>query len=350
MASSIGFKESERPHSCTSFSYVHYKLTAEYHANRRLRIQDRPAGCILLCTNSSKQQEVPQVCLRKQDLSVSGTSFSLNTAPQIFTCLGHTVTGTVRLSSEIRAGVRYLFSRNSITSGLRGSLAPRVHSMGDSSTCVQSILLSSSVISSSVPIHGFTQLGLRSYPSGLFVPETITTFFSFLRPDRLLYAITSVRPFGPCQPTAAMAGPVFSYLRNPYPSVSGGIYNFYGCLHSVVGRPHGGFPDFGYLDPSGPRAPYHLLGTQGGRGRPSSLFLSASGPPGHDCYGQFDSSFIYQQARGDPVLYLAVSSSGAFHVVTSSEHSSPSKTHSRLYERDSRPPISSRSADNDRRE
>ena len=35
-------------------------------------------------------------------------------------------------------------------------------------------------------------------------------------------------------------------------------------------------------------------------------------------------------------------------MVTSSEHSSPSKTHSRLSERDSRPPFSSLSADNDR--
>ena len=67
-----------------------------------------------------------------------------------------------------------------------------------------------------------------------------------------------------------------------YLSVSGGIYDFYGRLHSGVGRPHGGFPDFGYLDPSGLQAPYQLLGTPGGRGRLSSLGLSASGPPGHD--------------------------------------------------------------------
>ena len=77
--------------------------------------------------------------------------------------------------------------------------------------------------------------------------------------------------------------------------------------------------------------------------------FSASGPSGHDSYGQFD-SFIYQQARRDPVPHIVTSFSGAFHVVTGSEHtrSSPSKTHSRLSERDSRPPISSQSADNDR--
>ena len=106
--------------------------------------------------------------------------------------------------------------------------------MEDSSICVRSILPSNSVVSMCFPIHGFTQLGLRSYPSGSFVPEAITTLFSFLRPDRPVYATASVRPVGPCQPTAAMAGPVFSYLWNPYPSVSGGIYDFHGRLHSGV--------------------------------------------------------------------------------------------------------------------
>ena len=81
-------------------------------------------------------------------------------------------------------------------------------------------------------------------------------------------------------------------------------------------------------------------------GCPTSLGSSAPGPPGLDCYGQFDSSFIYQQARRDPFPYLA-SSSRSFYVVTSSQHSSPSKTHSGLSKHDSRPPISSQSADID---
>ena len=33
----------------------------------------------------------------------------------------------------------------------------------------------------------------------------------------------------------------FSYLRNPYPHVSGGLHDFYGRLHAGVGRSHGGF-------------------------------------------------------------------------------------------------------------
>ena len=83
-------KKFERSHSCTSFSYVHYKLSvsSEYHAKRRLRVQDRPAGCILSCTDSSKQQELIQVCLRKQGLSVSGTCLRSEHSPSDFYLLG----------------------------------------------------------------------------------------------------------------------------------------------------------------------------------------------------------------------------------------------------------------------
>ena len=72
------------------------------------------------------------------------------------------------------------------------------------------------------------------------------------------------------------------------------------------------------------------------------------GPPGHDRYGQFDSSFVYQQARRDPFPHLATFDSRASPLVRGSEHHSPSKTYSRLSERDTRPPISSESADIDR--
>ena len=88
VASSNRFKKSERSHFCTSFSYVHYKLSSEYHAKRRLRVQDRPVGCVLSCTNSSKQQEVSQVCLRKQGLSVSGTPLWSEHSPSEFYLLG----------------------------------------------------------------------------------------------------------------------------------------------------------------------------------------------------------------------------------------------------------------------
>ena len=41
---------------------------------RRLRVQDRSAGCVLSRTDSSKQQKVPQVRLRKQGVPVSSTA------------------------------------------------------------------------------------------------------------------------------------------------------------------------------------------------------------------------------------------------------------------------------------
>ena len=189
---------------------------------------------------------------------------------------------------------------------------------------MSAILPSSLMLSSIGPTHGLTQLGLRFYPSESFIPETTTTLLSFFRPDRSVYATASVRPLGPCQLTPALAGPVFSHLWNPYPSFPGGFYDFHGRLDSGLGRPHGGFPNFGYMGPSGPPAPYQLLGTQGGRGCCTSLGNSASGPPGDDCHRQLNSSFLYQQTRRDSVPHLVTSGSGAFYVVTSSEHSCPS--------------------------
>ena len=74
----------------------------------------------------------------------------------------------------------------------------------------------------------------------------------------------------------------------------------------------------------------------------------APGPPGYDCHGQFDSNFIYQQARRDPFPHLATFDSRSFPLVRGSEHNSPGKAYSRLSEHDSRPPISSESAYTDR--
>ena len=111
---------------------------------------------------------------------------------------------------------------------------------------------------------------------------------------------------------------------------------------------HGGFQDFGYLDPFRPQAPHQLPGAQGGYLRPTALGSSAAGPPGHDRHGQFDSGFIYQQAGRDSLRFPATSDCRAFPLVRVTRHSSPGETHSRLHERDSRPPISSESVNTDR--
>ena len=391
VVSSHRSKESERPHSCTSFLYVHDKLCAKLHSKRRLCVQNRPAGCVLSLTYSSQQQKVPQVRLRKQGVPVSSATIRSKYSPSGFYSIGahgdrlsapsgdlgdttsrrlvnspsgpHSFTPTSSSANEyarpcrlctkqkeIRAGPDSgsPVSRNPFTSGLRGSFPSRVQSLGDSCTCTPSILPPCTILYSSVPANGVTQLGLRSYPSGSFVPETPSTLFSFVRSDRPVYATASIRPSGPCQPSAALAVPTFSYLRNPSPHVSSGVHDFYGRLHAGVGRSHGGFPDFGYMDPYRPQTSHQLFGAQSGNSCPTALGSSAPGPPGYDCYRQFDSSFVYQQARRDPFPHLVAVDSRASPLVRGSEHNSPSKVYPRLSEHDSRPPISSESANSDR--
>ena len=51
---------------------------------RRLRVQDRSAGCVLSCTDSSTQQLIPQVRLRKQGVPVSSTTFRSKYSPLKF--------------------------------------------------------------------------------------------------------------------------------------------------------------------------------------------------------------------------------------------------------------------------
>ena len=313
--------------------------------------------------------------------------FGLNTAPQVFTRLGHTVTAYLhrqgvsvipylddwlvhhpdrqillrhqallidtldlvgfilnRKKSELDLTQDLQFLGIHLRLDLGRALLPESKA-GEIVACAPSILPQGTKLFSSVPSYGFTQLGLRSHPSGSFVPETPSTSFSFVRSDKPVYATAPIRPCGPCQPTAAMAGPTFSYLRNPDPPLSGGLYDLHGRLQSGLGRSHGGFQDFGYLDPYRPQAPHQLSGAQGGYLRPTALGSSAAGPPGHDRHGQFDSGFIYQQAGRD---FPATFDCRAFPLVRVTRHNSPGKTHSRLHERDSRPPISSESVNTDR--
>ena len=339
----------------------------------------------------SKQQEVPQVRLRKQGVPVSRTTFRSKYGPSSFYSFGahgdsipapsggfgDTISGRLvssppgpsnfittsgsanryarpgglhSESKEIQAGP-YSGSPvplNSLASGPRESFTPRVQGWGDSRLRAPSILPQGTRLFSSVPSYGFTQLGLRSYPSGSFVPETPSTSFSFVRSDKPVYATPQIRPCGPCQPTAALAGPTFSYLRSPDPPLSGGLYDLHGRLQSGLGRSHGRFQGLGFLDLYRPQAPHQLSGAQGGYSRPTALGSSASGPPSHDRHGQFDNGFIYQQAGRDSLPFPATLDCRASPLVRGTRHSSPGETHCRLPERDSRPHISSESANTNR--
>ena len=265
VAPSYRSKESKLTYSRASFPYVHDKLCAKLCRKRRLRVQNRSAGCVLSCTDSSKQQEVPQVRLRKQGVPVSGTTFRSKYGPSSFYSSGayggsipapsggfgdtlsrrlvNSPPGPSNLiptsgstnryvrpgrlyseSQEIRAGPYSGSSvpRNPSASGHREGFTSSVQGRGDSRLRAPSILPQGTRLPSSVPFHGGTQLGLRSYPSGSFAPSTS---FSFVRSDKPVYTTAPIRPCGPCQPVAAMDGPTFSYLRNPDPSLSGGLHH-----------------------------------------------------------------------------------------------------------------------------
>ena len=252
------------------------------------------------------------------------------------------ITNDPYVPSIVAKGYRLRFTSPPL---LRQSFTSRVQGLGDSCSRTPSIHPQGTKLYLGVPASGVTQLGFRSYPSGSFVPETPSTSFSFIRSDRPVYATASIRLPGPCQPTSAMAGPTFSYLRNPNPHISGGPYE---RLQSGLGRPHGGFQDFECLDPCRLQAPHQLPGVQSGYFCPTALGPSASGPPGYDRHGQFDSGFVCQQAGRDSLPHLAALSCRSFPLVRVSEHNSPGKTHYRLSERDSRPPISSEPANTDR--
>ena len=81
VASSYRIKTTKPTHRRSSLSHAHHKLSAEYRLKRRLRVQNRSAGCVLSVTNISTQQEVPSFCLRKQGIPVSSTSLQSEHRP-----------------------------------------------------------------------------------------------------------------------------------------------------------------------------------------------------------------------------------------------------------------------------
>ena len=132
------------------------------------------------------------------------------------------------------------------------------------SMCVPNILPDSFVEQRGVPVHGITQLGLRSHPTGSDTHEAFTMTFLFVMSDKPVYTTVSIRPFSPCYPTQAMAGPIISHIRNSYPAFPGRVHDFHGRLYPGLGRPHGGFSDFGCLDPLRTQTPHQCAGAQGG--------------------------------------------------------------------------------------
>ena len=79
------------------------------------------------------------------------------------------------------------------------------------------ILPDSFVMQRGVPVHGITQLGLWSHPTGSTTHEALTKILSFIRSDKPVYSTVSIRPFSPCHPTQAS---LFSRMPLPRAGVS----------------------------------------------------------------------------------------------------------------------------------
>ena len=144
--------------------------------------------------------------------------------------------------------------------------------------------------------------------------------FSFFRSDKPVYTTVSLRPISPCQPTQAMARPVFSSLWNPHPTFPGEVHNFYGCLYPGLGRRDGDSQISG-LDPFRAQAPHQHFGAQDGNFGPPSLGFSFTRPPTYDRYRQHYSCSLYQQTEWNPFPYPVTSSSGSVPMATNSGHS-----------------------------
>ena len=128
--------------------------------------------------------------------------FSLNTAPQVFTCLRHRV-APYRISSQKTLSYREV-------SQFMGSL---------------------NWASGLIPLG---HLHLR--PLQHFHSLGLTNRFS------------TPRRSDPCYLTQAVAEPIVSHIRNPYLTFPGGVHHFHRRLDPGLGRLHGGFSDCGCMD------------------------------------------------------------------------------------------------------
>ena len=107
-----------------------------------------------------------------------------------------------------------------ISSSISGeSFPPNIQGPGDN------ILPNSSVLYRGILVHWITQLGFKSHPTGSPTPEATTTTLSLFRSEKPVCITMSIRPFGPCQHTQALAGPIFSHIWIPNPAFPGGVHN-----------------------------------------------------------------------------------------------------------------------------
>ena len=264
----------------------------------------------------------------------------------------HRYTGPSRLylkQKEIRAGPDSgsPVSRNPFTSGLRGSFPSRVQSLGDSCTRTPFILPPSTNLFSSVPAYGVTHWASGLIPLGRL----------YLRPlQRHFHSLGLTNRFTPLRRSDPLV------LANLLPQWQDLCFLTSGIPIRTFQADFTIFKDASTQGLSAHMGDSQISDTWTRTDRKlhiSCLELKAVGSAlkhwvpmlqGHQVMIATDNStvvFVYQQTRWDPCPHLVTFDSRASPLIRGSEHNSLSEA-SRLFERDSRPPISSESANIDR--
>ena len=173
--------------------------------------------------------------------------------------------------------------------------------------------------------------------------------FHSLGSDKPVCTIAAFRPCSPCYPTRAVAGPIVSHIRNPYPAFPGGVHHFHGRLDSGLERPHGGFSNCGCMDPFLTRARHQYVLEL--KEVILALHHWVTILQGHHVFIATDNTTVlaYINKQGGTHSYLLLRLVvDLFLWLQTRDINSPSQTHSGLPRCDSRPIVSAEPAHHDR--
>ena len=166
--------------------------------------------------------------------------------------------------------------------------------------------------------------------------------FSFFRSDKPVYTTASLRPISPCQPTQAMARPVFSYPWNPHPTMEFAIF--------TLGRPGGGFPDFWFWTRTDRKLNINTLELKAVILALHHWVFTHSVLRGHQLMIAMENSTVvaYFNTQGGTHSHTLLHLEVDLFQATNSGHNHLGQTHSGLTKHDSEPPILAEPAHNKR--
>ena len=272
VAPSYRLKTTEPPHWRSSLLHAHYKLSAEYRQKRRLRIQNRSAFMYWYIQTAGSTYGLPSK-VRYTSFEYFTSVWTLPPPPGIHS--PGTYSGSLHpLSRDISNSI----SRRLVDTSSRqpsftsppvsvtkhteygGLMLNKAKSELEPVQDIQFLGLQLHLDQgrASLPIskareimaHSFTQLGLRSHPTGSSTLEAPTMTLSFFRSDKPAFSTVVFGPPSPCHPTQAMAGPV-AYM---------------------------GISDCRCMDPCRMWAPHQCSGAQDSNICPPSLGWNITGP------------------------------------------------------------------------